>query len=339
VEPGVVKWIQNWLLDRTQKVCILGEQSEESKVESGVPQGTVLGPSLFSVFIDDLEEEVTALQLDVLIAKFADDTKGAKIISGPDDRDKLQAALDSLCRWADKWGMAFNVSKCKVLHIGRNNPEYRYYMNGMEMGTTEMERDVGVLVSKSLKPAEQCEAAAGRAMSVLGQLRRNFHYRDRHTFIKLYKQYVRPHLEFSVPAWSPWLRGDIDQLERVQEKAVAMVAGLKGKTYKEKCIELGLDTLESRRHDQDMSLVFRLLSQGGGGVLQLAGVRDGVRTRQTAGHNSLAGQFARTDVRKYSFSVRVVDGWNSLPDNVRAAENQEAFKRGLKTWRKARREN
>ncbi len=74
----------------------------------------------------------------------------------------------------------------------------------------------------------------------LGQLRRNFHYRDRFTFLRLYKQYVRPHLEFSAPAWSPWLQGDKDTLEKVQEKAVKMVAGLKGTGYLEKCVELGL---------------------------------------------------------------------------------------------------
>jgi hypothetical protein len=336
VEPGVVSWIESWLTDRKQKVCIQGKESEESDVKSGVPQGTVLGPILFSVFIDDLEDEVSAQQLDVFVTKFADDTKGGKVITSPEDRDKLQKALDCLCSWADKWGMTFNVSKCKILHIGRNNPEYDYYMHGVKMGTTEIERDVGVMVSKTLKPMDQCEAAAGRAMSVLGQLRRNFHYRDRNTFIKLYKQYVRPHLEFSVPAWSPWLRGDIDKLERVQEKAVGMVAGLKGKNYLEKCEELGLLTLEKRRHDQDMTLVHKLLSQGGGGLLQMAGAREGARTRQAAGPRTLAGQFARTDVRKHSFAVRVVERWNSLPDNVRVAENQEAFKRGLRAWRKKR---
>jgi hypothetical protein len=113
-----------------------------------------------------------------------------------------------------------------------------------------------------------------------------------------------------------------------------MVAGLKRKTYLEKCKELGLDTLESRRLDQDMSLVYRLLSQGGGGVLKLAETREGARTRQVAGFRSLAGQFARTEIRKHSYSVRVVNRWNGLPNSVRAAENQEAFKRGLKAWRK-----
>ena len=108
------------------------------------------------------------------------------------------------------------------------------------ISSTEEERDIGITVTKTLKPSAQCSKAAGRAAAVLGQLRRNFHYRDRHTFVKLYKQYVRPHLEFSAPAWSPWLQGDIDTLERVHEIAVKMVAGLKGATYEEKCAELCL---------------------------------------------------------------------------------------------------
>jgi len=137
-----------------------------------------------------------------------------------------------------------------------------------------------------------------------------------------------------VPAWSPWLKGDIDRLESVQEKAVKMVAGLNGKTYGEKCAELGLETLESRRRDQDMNLVYKLLGEGGSSMFTVAGAREGARTRQAAGQRTLIGQFARTDLRKYSFSVRVVEGWNSLPDNVRVAPNQESFKSRLKAWRK-----
>jgi ribonuclease P/MRP protein subunit RPP40 len=214
-------------------------------MESGVPQGTVLDPTLFTIYIDDLAHELKKLMLDVKVIKFADDTKGGKVAS-IEDRDKLQQALDCLWDWAEKWGMSFNMSKCKVMH----NQEYEYHMRGTKLCTTEEEKDIGVAVTKNLKPSAQCSKAAGRATAVLGQICRNFHYRDspdRHTFLRLHKQYVRPHLEFSSPAWSPWLQGDIDTLEKVQEKAVKMVAGLKGETYQEKCAELGLETLEKRR--------------------------------------------------------------------------------------------
>ena len=218
VEEDTVTWIESWLSGRTQKVRIKGQLSSSCDVESGVPQGTVLGPTLFTVFIDDLEDEVEERQLDVLLIKFADDTKGAKSICGDDDRQKFQEALDCLCNWAEKWGMSFNFAKCKIMHVGRHNPGYEYFMRGEKIGTTEEERDIGVIITKNLKPAAQCSKAAGRAMAVLSQLRKEFHYRDRFTFVMLYKQYVRPHLEFASPAWSPWLVGDKETLERGRRK-------------------------------------------------------------------------------------------------------------------------
>ncbi len=332
VDTQTVKWIESWLSNRTQNVNIQGEKSESCDVDSGVPQGTVLGPILFTVYIDDLEVEVTRRLLEVLILKFADDTKGAKVIENAGDRDKLQEALDCLCNWAEKWGMEFNVAKCKVMHVGRNNPEYDYTMRGVKLGKTEEEKDIGVTITKNLKPSVQCEKAAGRAASVLNQIWRNFHYRDRHTFVRLYKQYVRPHLEFASPSWSPWLTGDIERLEKVQEKAVKMVAGLKSKIYSERCKELGLETLEERRKKQDLALVHKLVREGQEApmLVPIPEVENRVRTRRAAAAHGLAAQYARTDVRKFSFPVRVVESWNRLPDSVKTTTSKDAFKRMLR---------
>jgi hypothetical protein len=96
---------------------------------------------------------------------------------------------------------------------------------------------------------DQCKKAAQTAGAVLGQIHRAFHYRDRFTYLSLYKQYVRPQLEFAAPAWSPWNRGDIACLEKVQERAVRAVSGLRGHTYSEKLAELGLPSLEMRRQE------------------------------------------------------------------------------------------
>jgi hypothetical protein len=329
VDDVTVNWIEEWLTGRTQRVSIQGELSSECEVESGVPQGTVLGPPLFTVYIDDLETEIERRRLDVLVKKFADDTKGAKVIRGAEDRDKMQEALNCLCDWADSWGMAFNYSKCKVMHVGRKNPKYDYFMRGTKVSTTDEERDVGVLISSNLKPSAQCTKAAGMAMSVLNQLRRNFHYRDRHTFLRLYKQYVRPHLEFSSPAWSPWLIGDREALEKVQEKAVKMVTGLKGTNYEERCLELGLETLQRRRERQDMAMVHKYTAKENQSLFTMAS-EDGARTRRTAGAKCVVAQYARTDIRKHSFAVRAVESWNRLPNSIRAESKPERFKQRLK---------
>ena len=86
----------------------------------------------------------------VVQQKFADDTKIAQPIRGDEDRGRLQAALDALTDWADRWGMAFNVQKCKTMHVGFNNPGYEYSMDGKKLETTEEERDLGVIMSRKL---------------------------------------------------------------------------------------------------------------------------------------------------------------------------------------------
>ena len=128
------------------------------------------------------------------------------------------------------------------------------YSERAVLETTETERDIGVLVSAGMKPARQCLKAAQMAGSVLGQISRAFHYRDRKTFVKLYKQYVRPHLEFAVTAWSPWTVADKESLERVQRRAVKMISGLASNDYQERLAELGMETLEERRHSVRMKL-------------------------------------------------------------------------------------
>ena len=117
------------------------------------------------------------------------------MLTTDEDAAELQATLDRLKAWANKWGMQFNVGKCHVMHVGRNNPENEYKMGGVTLENTTNERDIGVTVSDNLKPGQQCRKAAKTASTVLGQIMRAFHYRDGHVFLNLYKQYVRPHLE------------------------------------------------------------------------------------------------------------------------------------------------
>ncbi len=136
--------------------------------------------------------------------------------------------------------------------------------------------------------------------------------------------------EFSTPAWAPWLAGDREVLEKVQEKAVKMVAGLKGRTYEERCAELGLESLQERRISQDMALVHKYMAKQDRTLFIRSVGNGGARTRTTAGVDGLAVQFARTDVRKNSFPVRAREQWNSLPNSLRAERQPESFKKRLK---------
>jgi ribonuclease P/MRP protein subunit RPP40 len=243
VTGNLLRWIANWLDQRKQRVVLNGRMSRWRKVLSGVPQGSVLGPILFLIFINNLDVQAALI---IVVKKFAHDTKLGQIVKSDQDRALLQQCLDQMTEWADTWGMSFNVKKCMVMHFGAKNPKSPYYMRGKKLMVTKEERDIGVSVGDNLKPSAQCKKAAQIANAVLGQLHRAFYFSDRHTFVGLYKQYVLPHLEFAVQAWNPWLAGDIELLEKVQRRAVNMVSGLKGTTYEEKLSELDMLTLEER---------------------------------------------------------------------------------------------
>ena len=294
-------------------------------------QGSCLGPVLFLIFINDID---TAVDLTAsLLSKFADDTKWARIVESDEDRKKFQDEVDGLSRWSQDWQLLFNVGKCKIMHFGSKNKKHKYTMNGQEMDEVEVEKDVGVMVSTSLKPSQQCSAAAGKANGVLGQISRAVKYRDKRTFIQLYKVYVRPHLEYCIQAWSPYFQADKDKLEKVQRRAVNMVAGLKGRSYEQKLREVGLTMLEQRRTRGDMIQTYRII-QGKDQVdpntwFTMADERDrlgAASTRHSRDSTSIVEGASKTDLRRNFFSQRVPSKWNSLPAATRHQNSVLAFK-------------
>ena len=320
------RWIKSWLTDRKQRVNVRGKTSGWQKVWSGVPQGSVLGPVLFLIFINDLDSAVTAKQS---IKKFADDTKIMQVIESEEDAAELQNTLDRLCAWARTWGMAFNKDKCHVMHVGRHNPGHVYSMNNIRLETTDKERDIGVTTCSNLKPAQQCKKATQMASTVLAQITRAFHFRDRHVFLSLYQQYVRPHLEFAVAAWAPWTQEDIQCLEAVQQRAVRAISGLRASTYEDKLKELRMPSLQERRNEVDMVQTYKIV-MGVDAVnseqwFQRADSRR--PTRNNVVRHNLVPNRSHHEYRRQFFSSRVVDRWNNLPTEVREASTVSLFKR------------
>jgi hypothetical protein len=292
----------------------------------------VLGPLLFLIFINNLDSVVEEVEC---LKKFADDTKLGNTVETPEDQARLQRALDALYQWSITWGMEFNVAKCKVMHAGTRNPGFEYKMAGQTLSETEAEKDIGVKVQRNLKPAAQCAEAARVAQAVLGQIARAFHYRDRHVFVQLYVQYVRPHLEFSTQAWSPWTAADKNVLERVQQRAVKMVSGLQSKVYEDRLKELGLQTLEERRHQADMVMVHKIM-HGVGGLNPATWFESATsqrNTRSPADPMGIKKVYGKTELRNNFFSVRVIDDWNRVPQEMKQIANSEVFK---KNYRKLR---
>lgn len=334
IEGELLRWIEKWLKGRRQRVVLNGEKSSWSWVLSGVPQGSVLGPLLFLIFINDLDDAAVLVEI---LYKFADDTKVGQPIRSEDDNKRLQQTIDNLVAWADQWGMQFNVAKCKIMHYGHNNKLHQYTMGGVVLESTVEEKDLGVMTTDKLKPGKQCKKAARIAQAVLGQISRAFHYRDRKVFQQLYVQYVRPHLEFSAQAWSPWQQGDIDVLENVQKRAVAMISGLKSQDYKERLLELDMTTLEERRHQSDMVLVYKILT-GKDRVepdTWFSMAADGPRgTRVAADPLNVKIKHGRLEVRKHFFSVRVTEQWNRIPSRLKEMQTVNGFKEAYRKYRK-----
>ena len=331
IDGNILGWIKSWLSGREQRVVLNGQASSWGEVLSGVPQGSVLGPTLFLIYINDIDNAVDVSGS--VLKKFADDTKWAMVVESEQDKLLFQRGLDNLMQWSIEWQMLFNVDKCHIIHIGRKNQGFEYSMGDRPLEVVDFEKDVGVIIDNTLKPSLQCAKAAKKGQAVLGQLARAVTYRDKVTFFNLYKTYVRPHLEYAVQAWSPWNAGDKEALESVQRRAVGMISNLRGRTYEERLAELCETTLETRRKRGDMIQTYRILS-GKDKVsystwFTLAGqapANDMTRTRSETGFQNIKRIEAKGEVRRNAFAPRVVAPWNALPNDVKQAPTVNTFK-------------
>ena len=217
------EWVGNWLSGRRQMVVIEGVVSGWELVLSGVPHGSVLGPVLFSVFIDDIDEGIRSTVLTV-----ADDTKLVAMVGSEEDRERLRQDLIELFKWSEDWQTLFNLDKCAVMHFKFTNEGMEVRLGNKVLRAQKSESDLRFIMQSDLKMDKQCSKAAVEANKRLGMINRDFKCKAKKVLLPLYKSIVRPNLDYCVQAWRPHYTGikDIDKLEKVQRRATRMAEGL-----------------------------------------------------------------------------------------------------------------
>ena len=329
IRGNLLKWLECFLIGRRQRVVIGEEHSSWTTVKSGIPQGSVLGPLLFVIFINDIPngmKNITKI--------FADDTKAYGTVRNLDEHDILQRDLDLALAWSDKWQMNFNIGKCHSLPMGYNNMHYPYSIDGNTIESVTEEKDLGVIIDKKLDFHQHIMASAKKANSILGCIRRTIKHKDREIMLPLFKAHVRSRLEYGSVVWSPFKLKDIQAIEYVQRRATKLIRGLRDLTYEERLKTLNLPSLLFRRKRADMIQAYKIINGlervDSGKFFKLS------TNTKTRGHSKkLLKPRCRLDIRKNIFSQRIVNDWNSLPQSLVEAGDLFSFKAGLdEVWDK-----
>ena len=329
----VGNWVRSFLAGRRHRVVVNGNMSSWDDVSSGVPQGSVLGPILFVLYINDLPNVISP---DTGIYLFADDTKLYRQIRSVLDHQILQRDLNNLLEWSEKWLLIFHPGKCKVLEIGAAE-NYNYILDGQSLEHVKSEKDVGIVIDQQLKFDLHILQKVNKANSIMGIIRRSFKYLTADMFVMLFKALVRPHLEYANTVWSPHLKKDLILLENVQRRATKQVPGLRDMSYQDRLRHLNLPSLVYRRARGDMIETYKFTSDIYDPVISdiLPLHKANVEGHNLRGHSKkLFKKRARLNIRKHFYSQRVVDTWNSLPQKVIEAPSVKSFERRLdRCWK------
>ena len=294
-------WLRCFLTERKQRVVVNGTSSDWSAVSSGVPQGTVLGPVLFLLYINDLPNSISST-----VKLFADDSVVYRQIQRVEDHSILQQDLFNLEQWASLWQMNFAPSKCYTLSatLKKEPSLFTYSLCKSILEGVKFQKYLEVYITSSLSWAKQCEAVKKKANRVLGVLQRSLSSCSESVKERAYVGLVRPIAEYASAAWSPHTKKDTNNNESIQRRAARFVRGDYSRTSSVLSItrELGWASLQSRRTVHDLTLFYKIHS--GAVIIQfppelVSTVR---RTRASQQHNrTFIHPCTSVDSYKYSF--------------------------------------
>ena len=317
-------WIQNFLKDRLQAVVVEGEVSSDVKVKSGVPQGSVLGPSLFLIYINDLPSRVSSMS-----RLFADDTLLHNKTSENSGRQTMQQDLKNLESWENQWEMKFHPDKCNVLPITRNrkkDPNPDYVLHEQKLEQVNDTKYLGVTIQSNLEWDKHIDQVCLKANKMLGLLRRNIKIAPKATKKLGYKALVRPVLEYCCCVWDPHLQKNINKLEKVQRRAARFVLNRHKKTDSVESMlrELNWDTLQERRRQARLKMFYKI--NNGLATFRSRKMNQLPERPGRRGHNQMYERVeCRTNYRNESFLPKTIRDWNNLPQATVQSPSLGAF--------------
>ena len=323
-------WFKNFLTTRSQSVVLDSVSSSSVWVQSGVPQGTVLGPLLFILYISDLPQGIKSQ-----VRLFADDCILYREIKTEDDKAVLQNDIDTLCSWESKWQMKFNIDKCHVMHIThKRKPLHTYYtMNGDRLNSVTNHTYLGVELNSKLNWADHVNNTATKANKVLGLLRRNLYSCPQKVKETAYKALVRPKLEYCASVWDPYKQDHKNRLEAVQRRAARFVCKDSRRTSSVSTMitKLGWKPLENRRAISRLSLLFKSIHHtvAINTDKYLTSQDDNKICTRKSCEISFTHPTVKKDCYKHSFLPRTMTEWNLLPPNIRQSTSVDSLKSKL----------
>ena len=324
------RWIASWLCHRQQKVVLDGASSTHSQVLSGVPQGTVLGPLLFLIYVNDIGDKISP---QTTIKLFADDALLYRTINNSSDGTQLQHDLDTMIEWSKTWLMRFNAKKCHLLKVTRKqNPlQTRYIIDNNILEEVQHHPYLGVELTSNLTWKTHIANISGRANRILNLLRRHLYGCSQEVKSRAFTTLVRPHLEYSSTVWDPYYKEGKKALEKIQRKGARFVTGNYSYQHSVTSMldDLNWPPLEKRRKIKRLTTFYKICNNSSSVTLP-----DYVKPSisRTRSHDRSYIQI-QTNYEQYknSFIPRTIREWNSLPPDLVHAESVDVFTTRLQT--------
>ena len=330
IQGKIYTWIENFLQNRTQSVIVDGVTSESAEVISGVPQGTVLGPILFLLFINDIADamEYASIQM------FADDCKLVREVQTNEDHEKFQKDLHSAIIWALLNIMEINKDKFVLLQYGHNK-DLKCQYNLDEESTLKNSpdtKDLGVIASDDLSWQKQITSATNEGKRFSAWILRCFNTR-KHVLLQLFKTFVLSEMEYAAPLWLPYLKKNIKKLESVQRTFTSKLQDLEDLNYHQRLTSLKLYSLQRRRERFCIITMWKIANDQCPNQLNLEFYdthRFGIKCRRK-NYNSTIRVHIKT-LQQNSFPSIGPALFNCIPKSIKNKETLTSFKSALDKW-------